>query len=166
MLRVAVAEVALSVVVSVTPMVRSLRALVWCTASPMLPMLLVVGVGLCLGGRWPVFGGGRWLVPMALSGRVCSRWCRLLVLALVRVVPAMLRVVAGAGGAGGAGGLGVAGDCVVVGVLWLLRWRGCCGCWCWPGALASSGWGWVACWFPGFGGVVCLWWRRLPLLVA
>ena len=73
-------------------------------------------------GGWcgSVFGGGRWLVPVALSGRVCSRWCGLLVLPLVRVVQAMLRVVAGAGGAGGAGGVGAAGDCVVDGVLWLL----------------------------------------------
>ena len=48
----------------------------------MLLMLLVVGVGLSVGG-WPVFGGGRWLVSVALSGRVCSRWCGLLVMLLV-----------------------------------------------------------------------------------
>ena len=112
--------------VSVTPVVRSLRALLWFTASLMLLMLLVVGVGLCLGGQWPVFGGGRWLVPVALSGVVCSRWCGLLVLQLVRVVQAMLRVVVAAGGVGGAGGVGAAGDCVVDGALWLLWWRGCC----------------------------------------
>ena len=92
-LRVAVAEVALSVVVSVTPLVRSLRALLWFTASLMLLMLLVVGVGLCLGGQWPVLGGGRWLVPVALSGRVCSRWCGLLVMPLVRVVQALPRLI-------------------------------------------------------------------------
>ena len=88
---VVVAEVALSVVLSVMPAVRSLRALLWFTASLMLLMLLVVGVGLCVGGQWPVFGC--WLVPVALSGRVCSRWCGLLVILLVRVVQAMPRVV-------------------------------------------------------------------------
>ena len=91
-LRVAVGEVALLVVPSVMPVVRSLRALLWFTASLMLLMLLVVGVGLCVGGQWPVFGGWRWLVPVALSGRVCSRWRRLLVMLLVRVVQAMPRV--------------------------------------------------------------------------
>ena len=118
--------VALSVVVSVTPVVRSLRALSWFTASLMLLMLLVGGVGLFLGGQWPLFGVGRWLVPMALSGRVCSRWCGLLPLPLVRVVQAMLRVAVGAGGVGGAVGVGAAGDCLVDGALWLLGWRGCC----------------------------------------
>ena len=88
-LRVAVAEVALLVVLSVMPVVRSLRALLWFTVSLMLLMLLVVCVGLCVGGHWPVFGGGRWLVPVALYGRVCSRWCGLLVMPLVRVVQAM-----------------------------------------------------------------------------
>ena len=92
---VVVAEVTLSVVLSVMPVVRSLRALLWFTASLMLLMLLVVGVGLCLGGQWPVFGGGSWLVSVALSGRVCSRWCGLLVMLLVRVVQAMPRVVPG-----------------------------------------------------------------------
>ena len=91
-LRVAVAEVLLSVVLSVLPVVRSLRVLLWFTASLMLLMLLVVGVGLCLGRQWPVFGGGRWLVPVALSGRVCGRWCVLLVMPLVRVVQAMPQV--------------------------------------------------------------------------
>ena len=90
---VVVAEVKLSVVLSVMPVVRSLRALLWFTASLMLLMLLVVGVGLCVGGQWPVFGGGRWLVSVALSGRVCGRWCGLLVMLLVRVVQAMPRVV-------------------------------------------------------------------------
>ena len=89
---VAVAGVALSVVLSVMPVVRSLRALLWFLASLMLLMLLVAGVGLCVGGQWPVFGGGRWLVPLTLSGRVCSRWCGLLVTPLVRVVQAMPRV--------------------------------------------------------------------------
>ena len=73
----------------VMPVVRSLRALLWFTASLMLLMLLVIGVGLCVGGQWPVFGGGGWLVPVALSGRVCSRWRGLLVILLVRVVQAM-----------------------------------------------------------------------------
>ena len=93
MFLVVVAEVALSVAVSVMPVVRSLRALLWFTASLMLLMLLVVGVGLCVGGQWPVFGGGRWLVSVALSGRVCSRWRGLLVMLLVRVVQAIPRVV-------------------------------------------------------------------------
>ena len=86
MLRVAVGEVALSVVPSVMPVVRSLRALLWFTASLMLLMLLAVGVSLCVGCQWPVFGVGRWLVPVALSGRLCSRWRGLLVMLLVRVV--------------------------------------------------------------------------------
>ena len=67
-LRVAVAEVSLSVVVSVMPVVRSLRALLWFTAS--------------LGGQWPVFGGRRCLVPVACLGGCavggvgcwCCRW--------------------------------------------------------------------------------------------
>ena len=111
-LRVAAGEVALWVVPSVMPVVRSLRALLWFTASPMLLMLLVVGVGLCVGCQWPVFGVGRWLVPVTLSGRVCSRWRGQLVMLLVRVVPA--------------GGVGAAGDCVMDGALWLVWWRGCC----------------------------------------
>ena len=86
-LRVAVGEAALSVVLSVMPVVRLLRALLWFTASLMLLMLLLVGVGLCVGCQRPVFGVGRWLVPVALSGRVCSRWRGLLVMLLVRVVP-------------------------------------------------------------------------------
>ena len=90
--RVAVGEVALSLVLSVMPVVRSLRALLWFTASLMLLMLLVVGVGPCVGGQWPVFGGGHWQVPVALSGRVCSRWCELLVMPLLGVVQAMPRV--------------------------------------------------------------------------
>ena len=90
---VVVAEVALSVAVSVMPVVRSLRALLWFTASLVLLMLLIVGVGLCVGGLWPVFGGGRWLVSVALSWRVCSRWCGLLVMLLVTVVQAMPQVV-------------------------------------------------------------------------
>ena len=89
-LRVAVAEVALSVVLLVMPVARPLRALLWFTASLMLLMLLVVGVGPCVGGQWLVFGG--WLVPLALTGRVCSRWCGLLAMPLVRVLQAMPRV--------------------------------------------------------------------------
>ena len=80
---VVAAEVALSVVVSMMPVVRSLRALLWFTASLTLLMLLVVGVGLCVGGQRPVFRGGRWLVSVALYRRVCSRWCGLLVMLLV-----------------------------------------------------------------------------------
>ena len=54
-------------VLSVMPVVRSLRALLRFTTSLMLLMLLVVGVGLRAGGQWLVFGGGRWLVPLALT---------------------------------------------------------------------------------------------------
>ena len=90
---VVVGEVALSVVLSVMPVVRLLRALLWFTAALMLLTLLVVGVGLCVGCQWPVIRGGRWLVSVALSGRVCSRWCGLLVMLSVRVVQAMPRVV-------------------------------------------------------------------------
>ena len=79
--------------VSVMPVVRSLRALLRFTASLMLLMPLVVNLGLCVGGQWLVFGGGRCLVSVALSGRVCSRWSGLLVMLLVRVVQAMPRVV-------------------------------------------------------------------------
>ena len=92
---VVVAEVARSVAVAVMPVVTSLRVLLWFTPSLMLLMLLVVGVCLCVGGQWPVFGDGRWLVSVALSGRVCSRWCVLLVMLLVKVVQAMPRVVWG-----------------------------------------------------------------------
>ena len=80
---VVVAEAALSVAVSVIPVVRSLWALLWFTASLTLLKLLVVGVGLCVGGQRPVSRGGRLPVSVALSGRVCSRWCRLLVMLLV-----------------------------------------------------------------------------------
>ena len=43
--------------VSVMPVVRLLRALLWFTVSLMLLMLLVVGVGLCVGAQWPVKEG-------------------------------------------------------------------------------------------------------------
>ena len=62
MLWVVVAEVALSVAVSVMPVVKSLRALLWFTASLMLLMLLVVGVGLCSGV------GGGWFLWLCLGG--------------------------------------------------------------------------------------------------
>ena len=91
-LRVAVGEVALSVMPSVMPVVRSLQALLWFTASLMLLMLLVVGVGPGVSCHWAVLGGRRWLVPVALSGRVCSRWRGLLVMLLVRAVPPMVWV--------------------------------------------------------------------------
>ena len=131
-LRVAVAEVALSV----TPVARLLRALLRFTASLMLLMLLVVGVGRCLGGQWLVFGGGlplfpggRWLVPLALTGRVGSRcrWCGPLVMPLVRVLQAMPRVMSSVR------------VVLVAPVVWvplvtvswmgscaMLWWRGCC----------------------------------------
>ena len=59
---VVVAEVALSVAVSVMPVVKSLRALLWFTPTLMLLMLLVVGVGLCSGV------GGGWLLWLCLGG--------------------------------------------------------------------------------------------------
>ena len=71
---------------------RSLRGLLWFTASLMLLMLLVVGVGLCVGCQWAVFGAGRWLVPVALSGRVCRRWPGLLLMLLVRAMPPVVWV--------------------------------------------------------------------------
>ena len=91
-LRVVVAEIALSVVLLVMPVARPLKALLWFTASLMVLMLLVVGVGPCVGGQWLVFGAGRGLVPCAVTGRVCSRWCGRLVMPLVRVLQAMPRV--------------------------------------------------------------------------
>ena len=50
-----VAESALPVSVSVMSMVRSLWAPLWFTAFQTLLMLLVVGVGLCVGGQQLVF---------------------------------------------------------------------------------------------------------------
>ena len=131
-LQVSVAEVALSV----TPMARPLRALLRFTASLMLLMLQVVGVGPWVGGQWLVFGGGlplfpgrRWLIPLALTGRVCSRcrWCGPLVIPLVRVLQAMPRVMSSVR------------VVLVAPVVWvplvtvwwmgscaMLWWRGCC----------------------------------------
>ena len=85
-LRVADNEVALSVVLLVIPVVRSFRWMLWFGASLMWLMLRVVGVGLCVGGQWLVFGGRRRRVPLALTRRVCSRWCGPRVMPLVRVV--------------------------------------------------------------------------------
>ena len=74
MLRVAVGDVALPVVPSVMPVVRSLRALLWFTASLMLLILLVVGVGLCVGCQWllllllVVLGAGRWVARLERLG--------------------------------------------------------------------------------------------------
>ena len=148
-LRVAVGEVALSVVPLVMPVVRSLRAGLWFTASLTLLMLLVVGVGLCVGCQWPVFGGGRWLLPVALSGRVCSRWLGLLVMLLVRVVPPVVWVplviawwMAPCGWFGGEGVVVDGSACV----------------------FASSGRGLVVCWLTGRGGFGFHWWRRLPVV--
>ena len=153
-LRVAVGEVALSVVPSVMPVLRSLRAMLWFTASLVLLMLLVVGVGLCVGGQWPVFGGGRWLVPVALSGRVCSRWRGLLVMLLVRVVQAMPQV------------MSWARVVLVVPVVWVLLvtawWMALCG-WFGGESVVVDGSGRVssppldgACWFVGSPVVVAL----------
>ena len=72
--RVAVGEVALSVVPSVMPVVRSLRALLWFPASLMLLMLVVVGVGLCVGCQWllllllVVLVAGRWVARLERLG--------------------------------------------------------------------------------------------------
>ena len=68
-LRVAVGEVARSLVLSVMPVLRSLRALLWFTASLMFLMLLVVGVGLCVGCQWPCVRG--WALAGS-CGSVCE----------------------------------------------------------------------------------------------
>ena len=87
MLRVGVGEVALPVVPAVMPVVRSLQSLSWFSASLMLLMLLVAGVGLCVGCQWllvllvVVLGAGRWVA------RLERLWCYLAVgwfLVLVR----------------------------------------------------------------------------------
>ena len=70
------AEAVLPVSVSVMSVVRSLWASLW---SRTLLMLVVLGVGMCVGGQRLVF----WAVSVAPSGWVCSRWCGLLVLLLV-----------------------------------------------------------------------------------
>ena len=103
-LQVAVAEVALSVVLLVMPAARPLRALLQFTASLMLLMLLMVGVGPCVGGQCLVFGGGlplflggRWLVPLALTaGDAVGE----------DVAGDAPGDVVGVGGVGGAGGVG------------------------------------------------------------
>ena len=86
MLRVAVGEVALPVVPSVMPVVRSLRALLWYTVSLMLLMLLVVGVGLCVGCQWlllllvVVLGAGRWVARLERLGcNLAAGWFLVLV---------------------------------------------------------------------------------------
>ena len=64
----------LSVVPSVMPVVRLLHALLWFTASLMLLMLVVVGVGLCVGCQWllllvvVVLGAGRWVARLECPG--------------------------------------------------------------------------------------------------
>ena len=101
MLRVAVGEVALPVAPSVMPVVRSLRALLWFTVSLMLLMLLVVGVGLCVGCQWlllllvVVLGAGPWVA------RLERLWCNLAAgwfLVLVRCWRGCLRRHAGCRG--------------------------------------------------------------------
>ena len=68
-LRVAVGEVALSVVPSMMPVERFLRALLWFTASLMFLMLLVVGVGLCVGVSGLCSGvGAGWFLWLCLGG--------------------------------------------------------------------------------------------------
>ena len=63
---VVVAEAALPVAVAVMSVVRSLWAPLWFMASQTLLMLLVVGVGLCVGGQLLVF--------RALAGFCGSVW--------------------------------------------------------------------------------------------
>ena len=158
-LRVAVAVVALLVVLLVMPVARALQALLRFTASLLLLMLLVVGVGPRVRGQWLVFGaglllfpGGRWPVPWALRGTVCVGD------GVAGVAPGD---VVGEGGDGGAAGVGAGGDGVVDGVLCdALLARCCC---LLLRALVSSGEGLVVCWFTGCGGVACLWCRRLPV---
>ena len=81
--RVAVAEVALSVM----PMARPLRALLRFTASLMLLTLLVMGVGPCVGGQWLVFGAGSLVMPLLRVLQAMSR-----VMSSVRVVLVALLV--------------------------------------------------------------------------
>ena len=102
MLRVAVAEVTMLVVLLLMPVARPLRALLRFMVLLVLLMLrtlLVVGVGPCVGGQWLVFGRGLALFPggrrppsLALTGRVRSRWCGPLVMPMLRVLQVMLRV--------------------------------------------------------------------------
>ena len=78
---IAVDILVLPVSVSVMPVVRSLWASLWFSASRTLLMLVVVGVGLCVGGQRLAF---RAVVGFCGSvWGVCSRWCGLLVLLLV-----------------------------------------------------------------------------------
>ena len=72
-LRVAVGEVALSVVPSVMPVVRSLRALLWFTASLMLLMLVVVGVGVCVLSVAAAAAGGGFGCG-SVGGAVVTPW--------------------------------------------------------------------------------------------
>ena len=102
MLWVAVAEVALLVVLLLMPVARQLRALLWFLVPLVLLMLralLLVAVCLCVGNQWLVFRGGlalfpggRWPVPLALTGRVPRRCCGPLVMQMVRVLQVMLQV--------------------------------------------------------------------------
>ena len=173
-LRVAVGEVALSVVPSVMPVVRSLRALLWFTASLMLLMLVLVGVGLCVGCQWlllllvVVLGAGRWVARLERLGcnmavgwflvlvrcwRGCLRRCAgcrgLLVLPtaspLVPGVSAGEGVVAFGLGVGGGAGVGVA----VPGPGSGRGWLGVAGCGCSP-LLAEGSVAFVRqpCWRP------------------
>ena len=94
MLRVAVGEVALPVAPSVMPVVRSLRALPWFTVSLMFLMLLVVGVGLCVGCQWlllvlvVVLGAGRWVVRLErLRCNLAAGWFLVLVRCWFRASP-------------------------------------------------------------------------------
>ena len=110
MLRVAVGEVALPVAPSVVPVVRSLRALLWFTVSLMLLMLLVVGVGLCV-GQWlllvlvVVLGAGWWVARLERLGCNLAAVGPLLVLG----VPVGEGAVVFGLGAGGGAGVAVPG---------------------------------------------------------
>ena len=87
------AEAVLPVSVSVMPVVRSLWVSLWFSASRTLPMLVVVGVGLCVGGPrlafravvgfcgsvWGACAVGGvvcWCCCWCRWRRCCSRWCR------------------------------------------------------------------------------------------
>ena len=109
--RVGVGEVALSVVLSVKPVVRSLRALLWFTVSLMLFTAAGGWCGSVCGLSVACVRG--W----ALAGSCGSVW---------EGVQWVAWAAGDAVGEGGAAGVvGAAGDCVVDGALWLVWWRGC-----------------------------------------
>ena len=136
-LRDAVAEVALLVVLLLMPVVRALRAMVRFTVSLVLLMLRALLVGPCVGGQrlvfWPgppLFLGRRWSVAWALTVSVRPRWCGPLVMPMVRVLQVMLRLMSSVRGVWV--GPVVATVWVLLLMLWwmasraMLWWQGCC----------------------------------------